>query len=90
MASLTISVTGSAVVTGTKTYTLSDADLQAVLDWAKTSFPPAQLPDTRTNGQVMLAWVQSWINGSKDAVKNFRRAAAHAAADAGVTEPSIS
>lgn len=59
-------------MTGTKNYTVNDADIQALLDWAKDTYPPATLPDTRTNQQILLAWVQSWIDGTKDAVQRFK------------------
>lgn len=83
MATLTINLT-SGPVTGSKSYTISDADVQSLLDWAAAAYANT-LPVTPTNGQVMLAWVQSWIAGTRDAVKKFKQDAAAAAASAGVT-----
>ena len=68
MATLSISLSGSGVVNGSKNYTVSDADIQRVLDWAKVAFA-SSLPTNPTNGQVLTAWVQSWVNGTKDAVQ---------------------
>lgn len=70
MATLTISLTGSAVVTGSKSYTVNDTDLQLLLDWAKaTNFDTTATP---TNQQVLLAWVQGWINSTKRTVQEFQ------------------
>lgn len=74
MATLSISLSGSSVVNGTKSYTVSDADITSLLAWAQSAFsqqlplPPA----TPTNQQILLAWVQSWVNGTKMAVQQFQ------------------
>jgi hypothetical protein len=75
MATITISLNGSAI-TGlasnpSKSYTVSDADLQAVLDWATAAFAGA-LPPTPTNPQILQAWIQNWVNGTKSAVQQFK------------------
>lgn len=85
MATLTISVSGSAIVNGSKSYTVSDTDLQALLDWAAAAYAvqiqqafdpnygkPGDVPITPTRQQVLLTWVQSWINGTKVAVQRFK------------------
>jgi hypothetical protein len=78
MATLTISVTGTAVVTGSKAYTVSDADLQALLTWAAKAYGPyiAQTYNPTkaagfvpTNQQILLAWVQTWINQTVNSVR---------------------
>lgn len=83
MATLTIGLAGSAIVTGSKSYTVNDTDIQALLDWATVAYDPyiqatfnaAKNPNfVPTNQQVLLAWVQSWINGTKDAVQRFKTA----------------
>lgn len=76
MATLTISLSGSAVVTGSKSYTINDTDVQSVLTWAAKAYASALPlpPATPTNQQILLAWVQSWINGTKDAVQRFQTA----------------
>jgi hypothetical protein len=72
-ATLTISITGSALptVNQTKTYTVSDTDLQAVLNWAASNYA-ASLPVSPTNAQILLAWVQGFINATKNAVVQFQ------------------
>ena len=67
MATLSITLSGSAVVNGTKSYTVSDADTQTVLNWAQGAFA-SSLPQSPTNTQILLAWVQSWINGTQGAM----------------------
>lgn len=81
MATLSISLSGSSVVTGTKNYTVSDADLQLVLNWAQAAFNPyiqatfnpGNTPGfVPTNQQILLAWVQSsWIDRTKAEVRAF-------------------
>lgn len=81
MASLTVSLSGSAVVVGSKSYTVSDADITSLLAWAavaydpyiQATFNPSKTAGfTPTNQQILLAWVQSWINGTKNAVQQFQ------------------
>lgn len=89
MATLTISLSGSAVVNGSKSYTLTDGDIQALIDWAKNLYDPylqatynrnadgtvKDINYVATNQQALLAWVQSWANGTRDAVQRFKTAA---------------
>ena len=77
MATLTISLSGSAIVTGSKSYTVSDADIQALLDWGQANYASVlpQPPATPTNAQILLAWVQGWINATKDSVQRFKTTA---------------
>ena len=60
MATLSIQLSGSAVVNGTKTYTVSDPDIQDVLTWAATAFATS-LPASPTNQQILLAWIQQQL-----------------------------
>jgi hypothetical protein len=71
MATLTISLSGSALVNGSKSYTISDADVQSLLDWATVNYASA-LPLTPTDQQILLAWVQGWINATKVSVQQFK------------------
>jgi hypothetical protein len=82
MPTLSISVSSSTVASGTRTYNITDADLQSVIDWGKASFA-SSLSTAPTNNQVMAAWVQSWVTGTKMAVDKFELDAARAAATAG-------
>jgi hypothetical protein len=71
MATLTISLSGSGVINGSKTYTVSDADITSLLQWAVSNYASA-LPLTPTNSQILLAWVQGWINATINSVKQFQ------------------
>lgn len=80
MPTITISLNGSALpgltTNPSKSYTVSDADLQQVLNWAQSAFfatQPSSAP-APTNPQIMLAWVQNWVNGTKNAVVQFNTA----------------
>lgn len=84
MATLTISIT-STPVTGSKAYTISNADTQAVLDWAKVNFnsyiqvtfnPGADPAFVPTNQQILLAWVQNWVDETKEGVLGFKQRSA--------------
>lgn len=70
MATITISLTGSAItgLTGnpSKSYTVSDADLQALLTWAAGNF---NLPGNAPNSQILLAWIQDWVSRTIHAVQ---------------------
>jgi hypothetical protein len=66
----------NAVVNGTKTYTITDADYQSMLVWAANAnnaqiiaslTPPP--PYTVTGLQVLLSLVQNWVNGMIQAVQ---------------------
>ena len=69
MATITISLTGSAIVTGSKSYTVSDADLQSVLNLMSGS--RQFIGTTPTNQQLLLAWVQQWIDETKANVQRM-------------------
>ena len=64
----------NAVVNGTKTYTISDADYGKMLSWAANA-NNAQLvgtntpPVTVTGLQVLVSLVQNWVNGMIQAVQ---------------------
>lgn len=67
MATLTISLAGSGIVNGTKVYNVTDADVQRVLNWAVVEFAnklPAP-PAIPTSQQILLQWVQNWIDTTK-------------------------
>lgn len=79
MSTITISLNGSAIagLTGnpSKGYTVSDTDLQSLLNWAQVAFA-SQLPANPTAQQILLAWIQSWVNATKSAVQQFQTPAA--------------
>jgi hypothetical protein len=80
-----ITLTGSSLpgLSGTKTinYTLSDTDLQAILDWARVQSDaciqlnyntPPVAGFTANNVQIMQCWVHNLIySGTKTAVQQF-------------------
>lgn len=54
---------------GTKTYTINDADWLSLLTWtASSQFNSGNAP---TAQQILLAWLQIWINGTKNAVSQY-------------------
>lgn len=60
MTTITVFINGSGLLSDqSKSYTISDADLQSVFNWA-----PGAFNLTGTNSQLFLAWVQSWIDGT--------------------------
>jgi hypothetical protein len=76
---LTISIT-STPVSGSKSYTVSDADVQSLLNWAavafanliQSTFNPTGIPGfVPTSQQILLAWVQNWISMTKASVQIF-------------------
>lgn len=64
---------------GTKTYTVNDADWMALLTWVAATqfgggpggFGVVTPPATPTAPQLLLAWLNIWINGTKAAVQQF-------------------
>lgn len=81
MATIAFQMT-STPLTGTKTFTGTDQDMQDLLDWAKAMLiANGQLtasPDV-TNAQIGAALAQNTINAWKQAVKKFKDDAALAA-----------
>ncbi len=75
MPTVTLTLNGSAITGLTsnpsKVYTLSDADLQSILTWGQSAFASSlpSSPAVPTNPQILLAWIQSWVNGTRDAVQ---------------------
>lgn len=68
MATLTITLT-STPLSGTKTYTVSDADVSALIAWAQAFFPQSGSP--LTPQQALLAWVQDWVDRTRGQVQQF-------------------
>jgi hypothetical protein len=78
MTTLTITLAGSAVVSGSKVYTMTDADLQRVLNVMKARYQTVDVTGkviVLTNQQILLAWVQGWIAETMDAVRAAEAAA---------------
>lgn len=80
MPTISVSITGSTVVSGTMQSSLSDAHLLDVLGWGAVAFNPylqatfnasGSSTYVPTNPQISKAWVQNWWNGTRDAVTKF-------------------
>lgn len=71
MATLTIGLSGSGIVNGSKSFTIDDAGTQALLDWATVNYATA-LSSNPTNGQVLIAWVNGWVTATKNSVQQFK------------------
>ena len=71
MATIAISLSGSSIVNGSKNYTISDPDLQFLLNWCKANYVDI-LGQNPTNAQVLLSWFQGFINASINSEQQFR------------------
>jgi hypothetical protein len=80
MATLAVNFSGSGIAAAnvSKNYTINDTDTQAIIDWSKIAFaseiqstynPSGNPSFVATNDQIMLIWIQSWINGTIDGVQ---------------------
>lgn len=58
---------------GTKTYTITDADWQKLINWvADSQFSgTVAAPATPTAAQILLAWVNVWAQGSIQATRQY-------------------
>lgn len=85
MGTVTIQVIGDASVgTKSKSYALSDADVNRLVNWAKSAYataPTVQVPSPPplTVAQALVAWADGVIAGTKNNVVNWERTAAQAA-----------
>lgn len=70
MGTFTLSLSGSGIVNGAKSYTVSDADVQRVLDWAATHYA-SSLPANPTNAQILGAWCQGIVDTTTHVEQNF-------------------
>lgn len=73
-ASLTITLSGSGIVNGSKTFAISDADLQRLLTvyGNRMKNDAGQIPP---NGQVLQQWIQMWITETINNIKADEAAA---------------
>lgn len=71
----TVTWPGSQSPNGTKTYTITDANWQSLLTWVAASQGSIQgtttSPSTPTAPQILLAWLQIWVNGTIIAVQQY-------------------
>jgi hypothetical protein len=85
MATFTIGL-ASGPVTGSKNYTLSDADVTRWVAALRTKFTDPAL----TNAQVLGKWADSVIAAQKGLVRRVERDAAEKTARAAVTDIGVS
>lgn len=92
MATLTISL-ASTPLTGSKAFTLSDADASRFIAWAQAAYPgPNDVngsPTVLTPGQALVAWASGIAAGTVANVTSYGKNAAAATAVAGVAPVSI-
>lgn len=62
MATISVSIQ-SGPVTGSRSFTLSDADVQAILDWIQDFYGDRLLSPNPTNAQLMNAWASLFVIG---------------------------
>lgn len=74
MATFTISLSGSAVVNGSKNWTVSDADVQRLVDFLIARYSPPTGP--LTPQQALLAWTQDFVTHAANDARNHQRAQA--------------
>jgi hypothetical protein len=71
MATLTVTLSGSAIVNGSKSFTINDADITSLINWAIGRYSPPPPAPPLTQAQALTAWVQSWANATRDSVQQF-------------------
>lgn len=92
MATLTISLAGSSVVNGSKSWTVSDADVQALIDYNATKYSGGSRGETvppLTPAQALLAWAQGFVRQSAAEVHADKIRKAQVAAAGAVTAPQF-
>lgn len=77
MATLTISLAGSGVVNGSKAYTISDADVQRLLNASAATFNVSG-----TNTQILLGYVGGLRQYTINVIKSFEGAQVMSSASA--------
>lgn len=76
MATVTFTLAGSSVVNGSKSYTITDADVQKWINTAIDRYSPrdinGDITTPLTPGQALLAWVQNqWVDATRSEVRNY-------------------
>ena len=73
MATFTISLSGSAVVNGSKNWTLTDADVQKLSTFLIAKYGGSS---SITAGQALSLWVQDFVNSTISDVRTYQQATA--------------
>lgn len=78
MSTITITLSGSAITgltgTPTKTYNITDADLQTLLTWFANSQQAVavNLVANPTNAQILLGWIAWWVSMTVGLIQDFQ------------------
>lgn len=86
--SITISIT-SAPITGSKTYTITDADSTKFIAWCKTVYVSPVDGSQLTSAQCLAAWADGLMAGTVNNVTGANRAAAASTASSSVSPIDI-
>lgn len=71
MPTFTISLSGSTVVNGSKSWTISDADVQSLADFLVAQYTPAASAPL-SYSQALLAWVQEFVSTTIGRVQHYQ------------------
>ena len=82
MATIQIGVSGSTVVSGSKSYTISDSNLASLVSWARSR---VSTTSTASDGQVLAGEFDLVMSGFKSAVTKFLKDNAATSASAATT-----
>lgn len=72
MGTWTMSLSGSGVVNGSKAYTISDADVQTLIDTIKAQ-ETARGGTTPTNAQALLIFVQQLVDYTTNRIQSYNK-----------------
>lgn len=73
MATFTISISGSSVINGSKSWAIQDADVQKLSDYLVAT-RKGEMGAELTPQQAFVMWVQEFVTRTKNDVQNFNRA----------------
>lgn len=68
MATFTASLSGSSVVNGTKSFTISDPDVQILIDFLIKKYTFQNNPPP-TKAQALTMWIQEFVDASTNQVQ---------------------
>lgn len=66
------SISGSLIINGSHSWTITDADLQSLLDWATVSFATDPLVPL-SNAAALIAWQQWMLDQTRSVVTTYKR-----------------
>ncbi len=92
MATITFGLSGSGIVNGSKTFTISDADTQRLLNWAAVRFQQTNGQGqvvAQTNAQLLVDWTNAVMAYTTDQIRQLEANNAASTASNGVVAPLI-